>query len=96
MSMGIHESNLKPCGYQKLTLSSSAAKGLTVISNSMFAVITPEGQDVRYFDHGADPTSTDGNPLAKGVPFFYKGDLRLVKFIGQADGAILNVNYYTR
>lgn len=95
MSTGIHESNLKPCGFQKLTLSSSAAQGLMPAS-AMFAVITPEGQDVRYFDHGPAPTATDGNPLAKGVPFFYKGDLRLVKFIGQADGAVLNINYYTR
>lgn len=92
MSMGIHESNLKPAGYQQIAIDSVSE--LDVPENATTAILTVEGAAARYRDDGGDPTATVGNPLAADAPFYYTGDLRALRVIGA--GAKLNVNFYKR
>jgi hypothetical protein len=88
-------------GYQQIT-SLSSATGLTVPLTDVnglncrpvIALITPEGQAVRWRDDNIDPTSTVGMPLAVGVTLQYDGDLTMIKFIEQVGGAKLNISYY--
>lgn len=88
-------------GYQQITTLSSAT-GLTVPSVDVnglsckpsMALITPEGQAVRWRDDDVNPTASVGMPLAAGVTLQYDGDLTKIKFIEQLGGAKLNVTYY--
>lgn len=88
-------------GYQQIT-SLSSATSLTVPSvdknglncRPAIAIITPEGEDVRWRDDGVDPTASVGMPLAAGVTLQYDGDLTLIKFIEQNGGAKINISYY--
>ena len=88
-------------GYQQITsLSSSTA--LTVPSvdvnglncRPVIALITPEGQAVRWRDDNIAPTTTVGMPLAVGVTLQYDGDLKKIKFIEQTASAKINISYY--
>lgn len=88
-------------GYQQIT-SLSSATGLTVPVKDLnglsckpsIALITPEGQAVRWRDDDVNPTASVGMPLAAGVTLQYDGDLTKIKFIEQLGGAKLNVTYY--
>jgi hypothetical protein len=88
-------------GYQQIT-SLSSATGLTVPYTDVnglncrpvIALITPEGQAVRWRDDNINPTTTVGMPLAVGVTLQYEGDLTMIKFIEQVGGAKLNISYY--
>lgn len=89
-------------GYQQITTLSSAT-GLTVPSVDVnglscrpsIALITPEGQAVRWRDDNVNPSATVGMPLAVGVTLQYDGDLTQIKFIEQVSGAKLNISYYS-
>lgn len=89
-------------GYQQITNVSSSV-GLTVPvvdpnglnARPSIALITPEGQAVRWRDDGVAPTSTVGMPLAAGVTLQYDGDLSKIKFIEQTASAKLNISYYS-
>jgi hypothetical protein len=88
-------------GYQQIT-SLSAATSLTVPFTDVnglncrpvIALITPEGQAVRWRDDNTAPTTTVGMPLAVGVTLQYDGDLTMIRFIEQVGGAKLNISYY--
>jgi hypothetical protein len=88
-------------GYQQITGLSSATN-LTVPTRDLngisttptVAIITVEGQGVRWRDDKIAPTATVGMPVPNGGVLFYDGDLSNVQFIQQAPGAILNVSYY--
>lgn len=88
-------------GYQQIT-SLSSATGLTVPSvdasglnaKPTIALVTPEGQAVRWRDDATAPTATVGMPLAVGVTLQYDGDLSKIRFIEQTAGAKLNIAYY--
>jgi len=88
-------------GYQQITTLSSAT-GLTVPSvdanglscRPSIALITPEGQAVRWRDDNVNPTASVGMPLAVGVTLQYDGDLTQIKFIEQVSGAKINISYY--
>jgi hypothetical protein len=88
-------------GYQQITTLSSAVS-LTVPDKDVqglsckpsIALITPEGQAVRWRDDGVAPSATVGMPLASGVTLQYDGDLTKIQFIEQVGGAKLNVTYY--
>lgn len=88
-------------GYQQITTLSSAT-GLTVPfvdANGLscrpsIALITPEGQAVRWRDDNVNPTASVGMPLAVGVTLQYDGDLTQIKFIEQVSGAKINISYY--
>lgn len=80
-------------GYQQITsLTSSTA--LTVPAGASMAVIVPEGQALRWRDDGVAPTATVGMPVYVGAVLNYDGDLKLIRFIQQSSGGILNVSYY--
>lgn len=89
-------------GYQQIT-SLSSATNLTVPTTDpsglnakpTIAIITPEGQAVRWRDDATAPTSTVGMPLAVGVTLQYDGDLTKIRFIEQTAGAKLNISYYS-
>jgi hypothetical protein len=88
-------------GYQQIT-SLSSATGLTVPTRDLnglnqkpvIALITPEGQAVRWRDDNVNPTASVGMPLAVGVTLQYDGDLTMIKFIEQTAGAKINISYY--
>lgn len=88
-------------GYQQIT-SLSSATALTVPQKDLnglagsprIAIITPEGQAVRWRDDGVAPTASVGMPLAAGVTLQYDGDLTKIQFIEQVAGAKLNITYY--
>jgi len=88
-------------GYQQIT-SLSASTALTVPATDVnglncrpvIALITPEGQAVRWRDDNTAPTTTIGMPLAVGVTLQYDGDLTMIRFIEQVGGAKLNISYY--
>lgn len=88
-------------GYQQIT-SLSSATNLTVPTRDLnglnqrpvIALITPEGQAVRWRDDNIDPTASVGMPLAVGVTLQYDGDLTMIKFIEQTAGAKINISYY--
>lgn len=87
-------------GYQQIT-SLSSATNLTVPVTDLnglnckpaIALITPEGQAVRWRDD-ISPTASVGMPLAVGVTLQYDGDLTKIQFIEQVGGAKLNISYY--
>jgi hypothetical protein len=88
-------------GYQQITTLSSATS-LTVPNKDVqglsckpsIALITPEGQAVRWRDDDVAPTATVGMPLAVGVTLQYDGDLTKILFIEQVGGAKINISYY--
>jgi hypothetical protein len=89
-------------GYQQIT-SLSSSTNLTVPTKDLsglagtprIAIITPEGQAVRWRDDGVAPTASVGMPLAVGVTLQYDGDINQIKFIEQTSGAKLNITYYS-
>lgn len=89
-------------GYEQIT-SVSSSTGLNVPAvdpnglqaKPTIALITPEGQAVRWRDDDTAPSATVGMPLAVGVTLQYDGDLTKIKFIEQTAGAKLNVSYYS-
>ncbi len=87
------EGSVAPKGYQQIT-SLSAAVGLTVPDGSLFAMISPETQAVRWRDDGTSPTSSVGKQLAVGAELKYTADLKAIKFIEVTTSAKLNVTYY--
>ena len=89
-------------GYEQLTLSTGAATALAAVpqpsSNRIFvtlAIITVEGNAVRFRDDGTDPTAAIGMPIPIGGAYVYTGDLSKLRFIRQsATSAVINVLYY--
>lgn len=83
--------------YQQLgSAAIASAAGLTVPSGARFAMIQNNGtQAVRWRDDGTNPTSSTGQRIAAdGQYFVYDGNLSAIKFIREADGAILDISYY--
>lgn len=87
-----------PQGYQQISSATLAAStGLTVPAGATVAIIQNNGtQAVRFRDDGTDPTSSIGQRIPAGETLTYDGDLSAVEFIREADGAILDIAYYSR
>jgi hypothetical protein len=88
-------------GFEQLTLSSGTAAGLASIPTAKggiavtLAVITIEGNGVRFRDDGVAPTAAIGWPLGVGANYIYTGDPANLQFIRQsATNATVNVLYY--
>ena len=83
-------------GYQQFAAGAiDAATALTIPTGTMFAIMTPAAQAIRWRDDGIDPTTAIGYPLAVGVELRYNSpSLSPLKVIAQVAGAILNVSYY--
>lgn len=84
-----------PVGYQQIT-PLTAATALTVPARASYAVITVEGQPVRWRDDGTNPTASVGNPLPVGATLIYDGNLAAIKFIQTAVAGTINVAYYAK
>ena len=90
--------NLKPCGFQKLTVSSSVvaltiptlAEGITARSAAMVV----ETDAVRWRDDGVDPTSTDGMLIPANSDMNYDGKLAQIRFIRVTGDAVVDISYY--
>lgn len=85
--------NRTPKGYQQI-VGLAASTALTVPAGALVAVITTEGQNVRWRDDGTAPTAAIGFNLNVGQALFYDGSLAALKFIQQAATATLNISYY--
>lgn len=87
-------------GYQQITPNTATALTVPVTDKNgnkqqpTMAVITPEGQNVRWRDDGTDPTASVGMPIYVGTSFLYDGDLTRIKFINMVAGGKVNVSYY--
>lgn len=81
-------------GYSQITSLSSAVGLGTIPAGATRALITVEGQPVRWRDDGTNPTTSVGMPLAAGDIIDYDGNLSALKFIETASGAKLNVYFY--
>jgi len=90
------------CGYQQITaatLASSTALTVPLVpgnpTRATYAVISCEGDVVRWRDDGTAPTSTVGMILATFPDvLIYDGDLAALRFIRNSASSILNVSYY--
>lgn len=82
-----------PNGYQQIT-SLAASTALTVPANTTVATVVPEGQAVRLRKDGVAPTATVGLPIPVGAFVrLYGAEIAAARFIEQAAGAKLNVEY---
>lgn len=85
-----------PIAGAQMGLTVVAATGLTVPGGATTALISVEGQNVRWRDDGTNPTAGSGMIMYAGAaPQVFSGNLSAVKFIQTAASATLNVSYYT-
>lgn len=81
-------------GFQAMT-SLSASTAFTVPAGATLAVITVEGQAVRFRGDGVDPTATIGHRLPVDGPFVdFSGNLSLYRFKETALGGSIMVSYF--
>jgi len=87
-----------PLGFEKLTLTNSAAQNLTVPAMSKFALIQAATQAVNWRDDGVAPTAAVGGGMIMPVslePMGFAGDLSSLQFIStNAGGSTLLVSFY--
>lgn len=91
--------NLTPRGNAQMVsadLASSAGLPATIPSSATRAIIENNGtQPVRWRDDGVAPTASRGGRIVAGGKLNYDGVLSAIRFIREADGAILDINYYS-
>lgn len=89
-----------PLGHQQLTLTTGTVGSLTLptLPNALVGcLLSAEAQGVRYRDDNVAPTSSVGLMLRTTDPpleILGLGNIKALKFIAAASGAILNVAYY--
>lgn len=80
--------------FESLTVSTTAV-GLTVPANVHSALISTDGETVRFRTDGGDPTASIGHKLPLDTFIeFYRADLAHVRFIATGADATLFVTYY--
>jgi len=87
---------VKPCGYEQITVSSTAV-GLTVPKGASRAIVTVEAQPLRYRDDGTDPSSTVGVLCQANLRFELESRYSMLAFKAIRQGgtdAVLSVSYY--
>lgn len=86
---------LTQLGFAQATVSTAAIALPSVPARCTKALITVEGQPVRWRDDGTAPTAAVGQPIAAGGVLEYEGIPSAVRVIrsGAAD-ATLDVAYY--
>jgi hypothetical protein len=87
------EGNRKPVGFEQIT-DLDAAVALSVPARARVALFQAEDEGVRWRPDGTDPTDQVGHLLSAGEDLWYTSNLNLVRFIGIAAGAKLNVSFY--
>lgn len=89
-------SAVRPVGYQKLTVSSTAV-GLTVPAGASRALLVVEAQPIRYRDDGTDPTADIGMLAVANTRFEIESRSSLLAFKAikdDATDAVLSISYY--
>ncbi len=77
------------------TTSSTASLTSGGIPNSAtLAVISVEGEPIRYRDDGQAPTSSVGMPIANGQAFTYQSTLSKLQFIQESSSASIDILFY--
>lgn len=59
-----------------------------------YAIIQAEAQALRWRDDGTDPTTAVGMVIPAGGELRYDGDLKKIRLINAAAGAICNISLY--
>lgn len=90
--------NLKPIGFQKLSVSSTAV-ALTIPTTedgitARTAVIVVEDDAVRWRDDGVDPSASVGMLASSGSSFIYDAKLGEIRFIRVTGDAVVDIAYY--
>ena len=82
-------------GAEQITdLSSAVGLDANKYDGATHCVIQAENQIVRYSSDGSSPTASTGLFVVPGEQKALYFDLSTVKFIQEAAGAVLNVEYY--
>jgi hypothetical protein len=82
-------------GYYQLTSLSGPAAIPTPPAGATMAIITAEGQNVRWRSDGTNPTSTVGYPLYVGAELVYTAaNLSKLVFIEMNPSATLNIYFW--
>lgn len=82
--------------FEKMTVSNTAIAFANVPTDAHKAIVTVEGNDVRYRLDGdtSAPTATDGMPIAAGQTVAFVGALARVRFIRKSADATLQITYF--
>ena len=90
-----------PAGYEQLAVAATAISPSSLPAatanrpGATGVLITVETAAVRWRDDGVAPTTSVGNPLDPGLPFFYAGDPVNLQFIRSTSvSAVVNLNYF--
>jgi hypothetical protein len=89
-------------GYQQVGAAGTvAAFPLTIpdpasneVSPATYVIIQAEAQALRWRDDGVLPTTAVGMTIPAGGELRYDGDLKSIRLINGAAGAIANISYY--
>lgn len=95
----VKSANYTPRGNVQMVsadLATAVSLPATIPALATIAIIENNGtQAVRWRDDGTNPTTSRGGRIASGAKFTYDGNLAALKLIREADGAILDINYYS-
>lgn len=94
LATGSDAARYVPMGYIQIETDTEEAQALVPPDGATAALIIVEAQAIRYRDDGEDPTSAVGMPMMVGDTMLYDAGLSTIRFIGQVDGAIVNVCFY--
>ena len=83
-----------PVGAYQQQSVTTAANLASIPSGATYAVLSVEGNAIRWRDDGTDPTATVGMPVAVGQTVNYDGSLSKLRMIAQTGTATVNVSYY--
>lgn len=85
-----------PLGYKQIADVSASAGFSTIPDGVQLALITAEGQSVRWRDDGTAPTASVGMLLTTGQTIAYNGPVHKLRFIEVTAGAKVNAALYGR
>lgn len=85
-----------PLGYRQVSDLSAAVGISNIPAGTQMALITAEGQNIRWRDDGTNPTASVGMLLTTGQTISYNGPIEKFKAIEVTNGAKLNISLYGR
>ena len=98
MSSTTYTMNLRPTGYEALSVTNAAAVGFTAAKLTpavMGVFCTVETATVRFRMDGSDPTTSEGHELESGqtLTIYNRTALPNIKFIAESTTAPVRVTY---
>jgi hypothetical protein len=86
----------KAIGSERKTVTTAQAIGITTVYSGISATkatLTVENADIRYYQHGVDPTPVDGHYIGAGLQFIITGITNLEQFrmIATSGSAIVTI-----